>query len=210
MLTKNDTAVWSNPILFLHRLAIRYIRHLQTLLEIGPDLPVDPCGSRFSSQQHSVITWPDMTRDPYYYAHHIESLPPSYQLPGAIAYHGSSDYSMMSAASPHPQYGLAAVECHQEDFSASGFKEEPPAMYWHSEPSEAMYSPCMTPDYQLQYWLWNVIASQALSFENPPPHCSLFSCTKDNNKLIVFWLVDLVRLLRVVRNIHNTSIWSGC
>lgn len=166
MLTKNDTAVLSNSMLFLHRLAIRYIRHLQTLLEIGPDLQVDPCGSRFSSQQHSVITWPDMTRDPYYYAHHIESLPPPYQLPGAIAYHGSGDYGLMSAASPHPQYGLAAVECHQEDFSASGFKEEPPAMYWHTESSDAMYSPCMTPDYQLQYWLWNnVIASQALSFE---------------------------------------------
>ena len=177
MLTKNDTVVLSNPTLFLHRLAIRYIRHLQALLEMGPDLQVDPCGSRFSSQQHSVITWPD-TRDPYYYAHHIESLPPSYQLPGAIAYHGSSDYGMMSAASPHPQYGLTAIECRQEDFSATGFKEEPPAMYWHTEPSEAMYSPCMTPDYQMQYWLWNVIASPALSFENPPLRCSLFLVPK--------------------------------
>ena len=153
LLTSNDTITLNPPPFFflsLHRLAIRYIRHLQTLLEIGPEITVDPCGSRFSSQQHSVITWPDMTRDPYYYPHHIESLPPPYQLPGAIAYHGSTDYSMMSATS-HQQYSLAAVECHQEDLSASGFKEEAPAMYWHTESSETMYSPCMTPEYQLQY-----------------------------------------------------------
>jgi hypothetical protein len=56
----------------------------------------------------------------------------------------------MPTASPHPQYGLAAVECQQEDLTVSGFKEEP-AIYWHADPTEAVYSPCMTPDYQLQY-----------------------------------------------------------
>ncbi|XP_023718187.1 uncharacterized protein LOC111870282 [Cryptotermes secundus] len=133
------------------RLAIRYIRHLQALLEIGPDMTVEACGSRFSTQQHSVITWPDMTRDPYYYTYHVDTLPPTYQLPGTMAYHGSGEYSMMSTASPHPQCGLTAVDCHQEDLAATGFKEEPPAMYWHADSSEAMYSPCMTPEYQLQY-----------------------------------------------------------
>jgi hypothetical protein len=138
-------------VLFLCRLAIRYIRHLQALLEIGPDMTVDACGSRFSTQQHSVITWPEVTRDPYYYTYHMDNLPPTYQLPGSIAYHGSSEYSIMSATSPHPQYGLTSVDCHQEDMGTAGFKEEPPAMYWHADSSEAIYSPCMTPEYQLQY-----------------------------------------------------------
>ncbi|XP_021921726.1 uncharacterized protein LOC110830763 isoform X1 [Zootermopsis nevadensis] len=133
------------------RLAIRYIRHLQTLLEIGPDLTVDTCSTRFSAQQHSVITWPDMTRDPYYYPNHIESLPSTYQLQGSVVYPGSSDYSIMPTTSPHPQYGLTVVDNQQEDLTASGFKEELPAMYWHADSSEAIYSPCMTPEYQLQY-----------------------------------------------------------
>jgi hypothetical protein len=147
----NTTASLWNSILFLYRLAIRYIRHLQALLEIGSDLTVDACSSRFSAQQHSVITWPDMTRDPYYYSHHIEPLPPTYQLSGSVAYPVSSDYSIMPAASPHPPYGLTTVESQQEDLTASGFKEEPLAMYWHADSSEAIYSPCMTPEYQLQY-----------------------------------------------------------
>jgi hypothetical protein len=57
----------------------------------------------------------------------------------------------MAAASPHTQYGLTAIESQQEDLTASGFKEEAPAMYWHADSSEAIYSPCMTPEYQLQY-----------------------------------------------------------
>ncbi|XP_069682966.1 myogenin [Periplaneta americana] len=134
------------------RLAIRYIRHLQALLEIGPDLSVESCSSsRFPGQQHSVIAWPDMGRDSYYYPH-IEALPSAYQMPSSVAYPGSSEYNIMPMTSPHPQFGLTAVDCTQNELAASAFKEEPPPMYWqHADSSETVYSPCMTPEYQLQY-----------------------------------------------------------
>ncbi|KAJ9579116.1 hypothetical protein L9F63_024778, partial [Diploptera punctata] len=93
------------------RLAIRYIRHLQALLEIGPDLTMDSCSSRYPIQQHGMISWPpDMSREPYYY-HHMEPTQHAYQISSPFA--GSSDYSILSTSSTHPQ-------------------EETQPIYWHT------------------------------------------------------------------------------
>ncbi|PSN41348.1 hypothetical protein C0J52_10381 [Blattella germanica] len=128
------------------RLAIRYIRHLQALLDMGPEMTVETCSSRYPSQQHGVLAWPpDMSRDPYYYSHHIEPLPPAF-LPSPFT--SSNDYNI----SPHPQYGLTPVDCSPDDLTTSGFKEESPAIYWHIDSSQTNYSPCMTPEYELQYY----------------------------------------------------------
>ncbi|KAJ9589319.1 hypothetical protein L9F63_017478, partial [Diploptera punctata] len=133
------------------RLAIRYIRHLQALLEIGPDLTMDSCSSRYPIQQHGMISWPpDMSREPYYY-HHMEPTQHAYQISSPFA--GSSDYSILSTSSTHPQYGLTHVDCSPDDLSTSVFREETQPIYWHTgiDSSENTYSPCISPEYQLQY-----------------------------------------------------------